>query len=148
MKKMQERMQARGFAYVEVMLAAFILALCAVPAANAIRNGLDAGTVAPAKAIELQCVRNRMEAVLAEPYLNLNAVGEAIAQALPAPTYNLPADTVCAARTVDIALQFFDGAKLTAVPATATDEQRKTALLKIRVSMAGSPYSFTTVLAR
>lgn len=134
-------MHQRGFAYVEVMIAAVILALCAVPAANAIKNGLDAATISQAKALELRCVRNRMEAVLAEPYINLNLAAGTTA-------YNLDADASCAATTVVIDLKLFDGSKLTDLSSVASDEQKKTALLKIQVALAGSDYSFTTVVAR
>ena len=34
--------RARGFAYAEVLIAAVMLALCALPAADAIRNGIAA----------------------------------------------------------------------------------------------------------
>lgn len=130
-----------GFAYVEVMIAALILALCAVPAANAIRNGLDAGQAAPAKTAELLCVRNLMETVLAEPYATLNA-------AAGTNKYDLAADQTCAARKVAITRQQFDGATLTALPDSASDEQIKTALLKVDVSQDPAGYAFTTVVAR
>jgi Tfp pilus assembly protein PilV len=134
-------MNARGFAYVEVLIAAAILALCAVPAANAIKNGLDAGQAGQSRAVELTCVRNLMETVLAEPYMDLNtAAGTA--------KYNLAGDGTCATRTVTIERKLFDGAKLIELSATASSEQRDTALLKIKVGMAGSSYSFSTVVAR
>jgi Tfp pilus assembly protein PilV len=132
---------ARGFAYVEVLVAALILGLCAVPAANALRNGLDAGPAGSAKAAELYCVRNLMETVLAEPYMSLNT-------AAGTSNYNLTVDDTCALRTVTIERKLFDGAKLTDLPASATNEQRDTALLKIKVEMTGSPYAFSTVVAR
>jgi len=135
------RVAAGGFAYVEVMIAALILALCAVPAANAIRNGLDAGQAGPAKAAELLCVRNLMETVLAEPYATLN-------QAADTGKYNLDADAACAARKVDITLQRFDGAALGNLPTAATDEQKRTALLKVQVYQEPAGYTFTTVVAR
>jgi Tfp pilus assembly protein PilV len=135
------RSAAGGFAYAEVMIAALILALCAVPAANAIRNGLDAGQAGPAKAAELLCVRNLMETVLAEPYATLN-------MAAGSGKYNLDADAVCTARKVDITLQRFDGATLVNLPAAATDEQKSTALLKVRVYQEPAGYTFTTVVAR
>jgi Tfp pilus assembly protein PilV len=134
-------MKTRGFAYVEVLVAAVILALCAVPAANALKNGLDASKAAPSRAAELYCVRNLMEMVLAEPYINLNA-------ATGTRNYDLVADTNCANRTVTIERKLFDGAKLLEVPATASPEQRDTALIKIKVEMAGSNYAFSTVVAR
>lgn len=135
------RRAARGVAYAEVMVAAVILALCAVPAANAIRNGLDAGQAGPAKAAELLCVRNLMESVLAEPYAVLNAAAGTDA-------YNLGKSNDCAARTVEITLQQFDGAQLSDMPAAASDEQKKTALLKIKAYQDRDGYAFVTVVAR
>lgn len=144
-----------GFAYAEVMIAALILALCAVPAANAIKNGLNAATVGQDKALELRCVRNLMETVLAEPYFNLNAAAEA-ADSDGVTSYSLPKAGACAPRTVKITLHRFDGAKLIDLPAVPqtipptapADEQRRTALLKVQVAMDGSTYSFSTMVAR
>jgi hypothetical protein len=62
--------------------------------------------------------------------------------------YNLDADAVCTARKVDITLQRFDGATLVNLPAAATDEQKSTALLKVRVYQEPAGYTFTTVVAR
>ena len=134
-------MNARGFAYVEVLIAAVILALCAVPAANAIKNGIAAGQAGQSRAVELTCVRNLMESVLAEPYMDLNA-------AAGTAKYNLGTAAPCAARTVSIERKLFDGARLLELPATASSEQRDTALLKVQVAMAGSNYTFATVVAR
>jgi Tfp pilus assembly protein PilV len=144
-------MKARGFAYVEVLIAAAILALCAVPAANAIKNGLDAGQAGQSRAAELYCVRSLMETVLAEPYMDLNV-------AAGTKKYNLGADPKCTddkcvsnncdARTVTIERKLFDGTKLLDLATTPSSEQRDTALLKIKVEMAGSNYTFSTVVAR
>lgn len=135
------RCPARGFALAEVMIAALMLALCAWPAANAIKNSLDAAQIAQAKATELRCVRNQMETVLAEPYINLNlAAGTA--------NYNLAADSVCAARTVTLTLIQFDGLTITPLAATASDDARRIAPVKVQVAMAGATYAFTSVVAR
>lgn len=134
-------MKPAGFAYVEVMVCALMLALLAMPAADAIKNGIDANRVSQAKAAELRCVRNQMETVLAEPYLNLNL-------AAGTTNYNLPADANCGARTVVIARKLFDGANLTNLATGASDEQVKTALLTVQVAMDGSDYTFSTVVAR
>lgn len=134
-------MNAGGFAYVEVVVAALMLALFAMPAADAIKNSLDANRVSATKAAELRCVRNRMETVLAEPYLNLNVAAGTGA-------YNLAADTNCGALTVTIARKLFDGANLADLAATASDEQVKTALLTVQVTLDGSDYTFSTVVAR
>jgi len=144
-----------GFAYAEVMIAALILALCAVPAANAIKNGLDAATVGQSKAAELRCVRNLMETVLAEPYFNLNAAAEA-ATSDGVTSYSLPRDGACDVRTVRITLHRFEGVKLNDLPAlpqtipptAPADEQRRTALLKVQVGMDNSTYRFSTMVAR
>lgn len=134
-------MSARGFAYVEVLIAAAILALCAVPAANAIRNGLVAGQAGQSKMVALTCVRNLMEKVMAEPYMNLNnAAGTSV--------YDVAANDNCAGRTVTIERKLFDGAKLLELPAGAGIEQKETALLKIKVAMKDSAYTFSTVVAQ
>jgi type II secretory pathway pseudopilin PulG len=132
---------AAGFAYVEVLVAAVMVALLAMPAADAIRNGIDASRVSQAKAAELRCVRNRMETVLAEPYLNLNLAAGTTA-------YNLAADAHCGNRTVVIARKLFDGANLADLAPGAGEEQLNTALLTVKVSMDTSDYTFSTVVAR
>jgi hypothetical protein len=139
--------RAYGFAYLEVLIAALILAVCAAPAADAIRNGLAAGPVGSAKAAELRCARNRMEAVLAEPFVNLfNASGT--------DSYSLPADATCLARVVTIRQMWFDGASLTPLPANASTERQELALLLVKVVLVDtaanytSAYTFSTVVSR
>jgi hypothetical protein len=138
---------ASGFAYLEVLIAALILAVCAAPAADAIRNGLAAGPAGSAKAAELRCARNRMEAVLAEPFVKLyNAAGTE--------NYSLPADATCLARIVTIRQMWFDGASLTPLAANASQEQRDMALLLVKVALVDttsgytSDYTFSTVVSR
>ena len=132
---------ARGFAYAEVLIAAVILAVCAMPAADAIRSGIDAGRIGQSKAAELRCVRNQMDTVLAEPYFVLN-------RAAGTPVYDLPADATCAARTVVLSLKQFDGANLNDLPANSSDEKKSTALILVQVTLADSNYSFSSVVAR
>jgi len=60
-----------GFSFVEVMVAVLLLAICAVPMMEAIRNGLSVSSAGADKARELRCLKNTMEAVLAEPYQTL-----------------------------------------------------------------------------
>lgn len=132
---------ARGFAYAEILIAAVMLALCALPAADAIKNGIDANRVGQSKAAELRCVRNQMDTVLAEPYFVLNRAAGTTA-------YNLAADATCAARTVVLSLKQFDGANLTDLAASASDEKKNTALILVQVTLADSAYSFSSVVAR
>lgn len=91
-----------GFSYVEVMVALVVLAVCAVPAAEAIRGGTTAAAVAADKANELRCMKNRMETVLAEPYDRLENEArlalEAEKENEPSATYSLDEDAGYAAR--------------------------------------------------
>lgn len=138
--------KAAGFAYVELVIAALMLALCAVPAANAIKNGLDASQASQVKAAELRCVRNLMETVLAEPYHNLSAASDN--DPIKKGFYNRPQDANCAERTVSIKLKQFDGTKLIDLPGDpAADDQHRTALLWVQVTMFKPGYQFTTVVA-
>jgi Tfp pilus assembly protein PilE len=147
MNARRARRASAGFAYLEVLIAALILAVCAAPAADAIRNGLAAGPAGSAKAAELRCARNRMEAVLAEPFVKLyNAAGT--------DSYSLPADATCLARVVTIRQMWFDGASLTPLPANASTERQELALLLVKVALVDastgytSDYSFSTVVSR
>lgn len=136
-------MHARGFMYLEVIIAALILALCAAPAANAVRNGLNAAQAGQAKGRELRCIRNHMETVLAEPYQNLSA-------AAGTGKYHLDADSDCIARDVTITQVQFDGVKLTpfANITNPTEVQKDLTLLQVKVSSPDSDYTFSTVVAR
>ena len=124
---------AAGFAYVEIMVAVLLLALCALPAANAIQNALAAADVVPAKAIELRCMRDTMETVLAEPYARLLA-----AQKGTAPTaYSAAAGDGCIERKVFIGVYQQNG---------NGDTATSTALLRVDVVSAQTNYSFTTLV--
>ena len=123
-----------GFAYVEIMVAVLLLSLCALPAANAIRNALAAADVVPAKSIELRCMRDMMETVLAEPYARLLA-----AQNGKLPTaYSAAAGSGCIERKVFIDVYQQNG---------IGDTARSTALLRVDVVSAQSAYVFTTLVA-
>jgi type II secretory pathway pseudopilin PulG len=138
-----------GFSYIEAMVAVVLLAICAVPAAEAIRNGLDASRIASARAQELRCIKNHMETVLAEPYQNLwnAALGTKIV-----PAYSRADDNDCVERNVyiskyeheyDIAPQFIAHPE-----ESGKEDEREAVLLYITVSSGKSPYTFTTLVAR
>ncbi|MDQ2822884.1 MAG: hypothetical protein M3Y65_21315 [Pseudomonadota bacterium] len=144
--------RTRGFAYAEVLIAAVILAVCAMPAADAIRNGIDASRVSQSKAAELRCVRNQMDTVLAEPYVKLR--NQIIVRTdgtinVTATTFNytVDADASCNVRTVVLTLKLFDGARLFDLAATASDTQKQTALVKVDVSLKNSTYGFSSVVS-
>lgn len=127
---------AAGFAYIEVLVAVLLLALCALPAANAVMNGLNAAGAAPTRAAALRCMRNKMESVLAEPYANLLAAQNGRAQT----RYSEPKDEVCVERRVFIGVyQQQSGGSL--------DTASSTVLLRVDVVSPGTPYSFTTLVS-
>lgn len=137
------------------MVAVLVLAICAVPMGEAIRNGVNASSIAAAKARELRCIKNTMETVLAEPYQSLYAAAAGKDQpanfAMPA-TFAAPADGSCdLAPLVSIArYEFEDGGAevwLDGNP-SATGAQLESPLLYITVAAANDGYSFTTLVAR
>jgi Tfp pilus assembly protein PilV len=125
---------AAGFAYIEVLIAVLLLALCALPAANAIKNGLNAADAAPGRAAALRCMRDKMEAVLAEPYANLLAARKGKQQT----SYTESADSVCVRREVYIDVYPSNG---------SIDASGWTALLRVDVVSPDTNYSFTTLVA-
>ena len=126
---------AAGFAYIEVLVAVLLLALCALPAANAVKNGLNAADAAPRRAAALRCMRDKMEAVLAEPYANLLAARNGNQ---PATRYSESADGGCVERRVYIDVYPAGG---------SVDAAGWTALLRVDVVSPETSYSFTTLVA-
>jgi len=125
---------APGFAYVEVLVAVLLLALCAVPAANAVKNGLNAADIAPARAKALRCMRDKMESVLAEPYENLLKAQNGTQKT----SYSENAANGCGARQVYIDVYQQNG---------SDDTARSTALLRVDVVSPDANYAFTTLVA-
>ena len=71
----------QGFSLIEIVVALLVLAVCLVPAANALRAGLATPTIADEASQRLGCVKATMEAMLAEPYPKLFAAALASTQA-------------------------------------------------------------------
>ncbi|QOY94531.1 hypothetical protein IM543_00975 [Massilia sp. UMI-21] len=137
---------ARGFSYVEVLVATMVLAVCAAPLADAVKNGIDASRIGVAKAQELRCMKEQMETVLAEPYQHLwNAArGTAVAS-----SYSRPADAACIAREVHIArYEHENGKSPVFLDDGAAPARLETAMLYVTVSSPDSGYTFTTLVAR
>jgi Tfp pilus assembly protein PilV len=135
---------ATGFAYVEILVAVLLLAVCALPAANAVRNALSAADGVPARAYQLRCMRDLMETVLAEPYPNLLAAMQAAKAGASKPTYSDPdtgSGNGCIKRKVVIDVYEQNGISETA---------KTTPLLRIDVMPADTGdwpgYSFTTLV--
>jgi prepilin-type N-terminal cleavage/methylation domain-containing protein len=137
-----------GFSFVEIMVAVLLLAICAVPMGDAIRNGITASSIAAAKARELRCIKNTMETVLAEPYQSLYAAAAGKDQLAALP---LAADASCdAAPRVSIArYERENGAAEVWLDGNVNpgDPRLESPLLYITVAAKGG-YSFTTLVAR
>jgi prepilin-type N-terminal cleavage/methylation domain-containing protein len=139
-------LRQHGFSLVEVMVAVAILAICVLPLAEALRNGLAAPSVAAGKARELRCMKDTMETVLAQPYYLLAG---AAAGKDTASTYSLPQDATCPLRNVFIAKYEDEYSKDPVfLDASAGAARLDAALLYITVSSPASGYSFTTLVAR
>jgi Tfp pilus assembly protein PilV len=96
----RSRRQFQGISYIEVLVALVLLAVCLVPAMDAMRNASATPAVTRQGTQALACVKSRMESVAAEPYQNLlNAAGEVTSLS----AYSLPKDSSCPARAVMIA---------------------------------------------
>jgi hypothetical protein len=139
---------AAGMSYVEVMVALVVLAICAVPAADAIRAALQAADAGAREARELRCVKNRMEAVLAESY---DELWKAVAGDKDPSTYSLPADSgpdgECGVRNVFISkyVHPYGAATGTVLSPNAADEDT---LLLVTVSGTDGAYPLTTLVDR
>jgi len=131
----------------EIMIAVLLLAICAVPMGEAIRNGVSASGAADARARELRCVKNTMETVLATPYQTLWNAAPGQGTAVP---LALPLDAACVqAPPVTVARVEYDSAtkKLIALDTALTGERLESPLLYVSVG-AKNGYVFTTLVAR
>ena len=142
---MTARLPARGFSFVEVMVAVLLLAICAVPMMEALTNGLKVSNAGVDKARELRCMKNTMEAVLAEPYQTLWLA----ASQDNAASYVLPDDASCAGihRQLAISLCEQSGSSTVFLTSGTAANRREAAMLYVALS-SDKGYSFTTMVAR
>lgn len=129
------RPRSAGFSYVAVLVAVMLLAVCAVPAADAVRNAGAAAGVGATQLRSLLCLKSRMETVMAEPYPTLLAA--AAGANTPAPAYSLAEDGACPQRNVYISKVSVDADGAASYPAADTG------LLQLKVALgestAGAP---------
>ena len=133
--------RAAGFTLVEALLALSLLAICLVPAANALRGAVQAPGASAVAAHNLDCVSTLMETVLAEPYARL------LSLATSSGTANYPSDDPnCPARTVTI-WRYGNNSTGRIGPGGTGDY-----LLYVSVALKnpadGNPYTLTTLVAR
>lgn len=94
------RQQCAGLTLFEAVLALLLLAVCLVPASEALRDAVAHSPAADAAARDLDCVSSRMETVLAEPYQRLLA---SAGNATTPSSHSTAADGECPAVAVYIA---------------------------------------------
>jgi type II secretory pathway pseudopilin PulG len=133
---------AAGFTLVEALLALSLLAVCLIPAANALRGSLQAPGVSADAARKLDCVATLMDTVLAEPYARLLS----LATNNGAAAYPIPDDPACPARKVTIA-RYGNNSTGKIGPGGTGDH-----LLYVSVALAnaadGNPFTLTTLVTR
>lgn len=130
------------------MVAVVLLAICAVPMGEALRNGLLASTAGVDTARELRCMKNTMETVLAEPFQILS---NAARDKGTASAYVLPPDPYCGgiARTVSITWYEREAGKPEVFLTSTADPRRlEDAMLYVTVASSGNGYTFTRLVTR
>ena len=127
------------------MVAVLLLAICAVPMMEALTTGLSVSSAGVDKARELRCMKNTMEALLAEPYQALWLA----ASKDNAASYVLPDDASCAgiARQLVISLCEQTGTTTVFLNSGSAQNRREAAMLHIALT-SDKGYSFTTMVAR
>lgn len=142
------RTPAAGLSYIEVMVALVLLAICAVPAAEAIRSGMRATEAGAVQARELRCVKSRMETVLAESYDDL---WKAVQGSTTLSSYSLAADPGpdgdCGVRNVYISKYVHPYGAATG-QILAVGNATEDTLLLVTVSGTGGSYPLTTLVDR
>jgi len=138
-------LRQHGFSFMEVMVAVLVLAICAVPMMDALTNGLTVSAAGVDRARELRCMKNTMEAILAQPYQTLWLA----ASQDNAASYVLPDDAACAGvkRQLVISLCEQTGTSTVFLTSGTAQNRREAAMLHIALG-SDKGYSFTTMVAR
>jgi len=127
-----------GFSYVEVLVAVALLALCLVPALDALQTGVLGAATHNTQAVDHYAVAGRLEEVLAEPFSSLDAA----AVAAGGPT--VPTSYSAAPLLVYLARYDADDADGDGNPFTGGDD----GLLWVRVAVEGGGASLETLTSR
>lgn len=133
--------RAAGFTLVEALLAISLLAICLVPAANALRGAVQAPGAGAAAARNLECVSTLMETVLAESHWRLLSLASSTGPA----TY--PADDPdCPARTVTIAR--YGNSSTGKIGPGGTNDYLLLVSVALKNPADGNPYTLSTLVTR
>lgn len=140
--RLRQTRRAAGFTLLEALLSLFLLAVCLVPAATALRDAMTAPAVGTSAAHNLDCVSALMETVLAEPYARLLSLANATGPA----AYAFTDDGSCPQRTVTINRYGNDSTRAIGPGGTGDN------LLMVSVALAnatdGNPFTLTTLVTR
>jgi type II secretory pathway component PulJ len=132
------RPRPSGFSYVEVMVAAMILALCLPAALQALGSAVRAADTQPGYTVNQQRLGSRIEVVLANRYATLDAAAIAAGNS-PSAIVAAYSDAAGTADRLIVNLYRYDGAA-----PSASD----TGLLRVKVSIEGSALALETLKAR
>ena len=142
------RRRQRGLSYVEVLIAVVIVAVCLAPALDALRGGIRAAAIQGSQAVNQQRLKTRMEEVLANRFVTLDAAALAAGNspgaslaACSGATVVLCSDAPGTADRLLVTLYRYDSSAATA---TVND----TGLLWVNVAIAGSNLSLDTLRSR
>lgn len=84
----KQRLQHKGFTYIEVLLAVFILVVAIVPAMEALQTGIQGAGIHQSLTQQHYAVTKRMETVMAEPFNALLSAAQAAANASTPTSYS------------------------------------------------------------
>lgn len=143
---LKPRAHHAGFSYVGVLLATLLLAVCAAPAADAVRNAIAAPQASAGQLRALLCLKSQMETVIAEPYQNL--LGAAAGSSVASVAYSLAADAGCPARNVYISKVSVDMNGITSYPSVDVGLLQVIVALASPASATAPSMSLGTVVAR
>lgn len=94
----------QGSSYVEVIVAALLLAICLAPAIDSVTNAVrEGGTPLRTTRSDILCVKSHLESVMADPYSVLLGASLAAGSLSVASSYSLAATTACPALQVYLA---------------------------------------------
>jgi len=138
---------ARGFSYVEVLIATFLIAVTLVPAMEALQPGIQGSTIHKTYTEDRYQIAAKMESILAEPFGVLETAASAAGSATTPTSYS---DTVThpngrqITRQVYLSLYDGDNSDSDNDPFTGTDPD----LIWAKVIIEGTPYAVESLSTR
>lgn len=132
------RCRQRGLSYVEVLIAVVIVAVCLVPALDALLGGLSAADTQRLQAVNQQRLKARLEEVLANRFVTLDAAAIAAGNS-PSTIVDAYSDAAGTADRLLVTLYRYDGSS-----PTVSDS----GLLWVKVAIEASSLSLNTLKTR